>query len=157
MAAGLSAFIVLSLSTLVVLCIVIVPKVHELHDKVDNLGGLDERVTKLETYGKGLELSEESCGRLEQLLASRTARTPDTQSKSGHENREKKLPEGGLAVPPNERARVKHHEVSSGETLYSIGKRYGISVDQLQRLNGLGTKVTIYPAQALVVGRRGSG
>jgi LysM repeat protein len=44
-----------------------------------------------------------------------------------------------------------HHEVQSGETLYAIGRRYGISVEELRRLNDLGNDNTIQPGQKLIV------
>lgn len=36
-----------------------------------------------------------------------------------------------------EQARVRMHKVKKGETLYSIARQHGISVDQLSRMNGL--------------------
>lgn len=44
-----------------------------------------------------------------------------------------------------------YHEVSKGETLYGISRKYGISVVELQRLNKLKNKQPIYPKQKLLV------
>lgn len=44
-----------------------------------------------------------------------------------------------------------HHTVESGETLWRIAQRYGMSVERLRRLNGLGPNVTIRPGQRLRV------
>ena len=43
-----------------------------------------------------------------------------------------------------------YHEVSKGETLYRISRKYGLSVDELQRLNNLKNN-QIYPKQKLLV------
>jgi LysM repeat protein len=43
------------------------------------------------------------------------------------------------------------HEVQSGDTLYSISRRYGISIEELRRLNRLGEDNTIRPGQELIV------
>ncbi|TVR65454.1 MAG: LysM peptidoglycan-binding domain-containing protein [Gemmatimonadales bacterium] len=43
------------------------------------------------------------------------------------------------------------HVVSSGESLWSIARRYGMSVADLQRMNGLGSAATIQPGQRLTV------
>lgn len=48
------------------------------------------------------------------------------------------------------------HRVRSGESLWVIARRYGISVGELQRMNGMGSRDLIRPGQRLVIetGRR---
>jgi LysM repeat protein len=43
------------------------------------------------------------------------------------------------------------HVVKAGETAYSVSKRYGMTVDELRRANGLGASNTIVPGQKLKV------
>jgi len=43
------------------------------------------------------------------------------------------------------------HEVRPGESLYGIGKHYGISVDSILRLNNLSPNQPIHPGQKLLV------
>ncbi len=43
----------------------------------------------------------------------------------------------------------KVHEVSAGETLYSISRRYGLTVNKLQAYNNIGKDPTIRPGQML--------
>ncbi|MEA3408395.1 MAG: LysM domain-containing protein [Chloroflexota bacterium] len=43
------------------------------------------------------------------------------------------------------------HVVKRGETLYSIARRYGVSVEALAHANGLRTPNTIYAGQRLVI------
>jgi LysM repeat protein len=45
----------------------------------------------------------------------------------------------------------KSHVVAKGETLYSISRRYGLSVDELLALNGMSPGAVIYPGQSLRV------
>jgi LysM repeat protein len=45
-----------------------------------------------------------------------------------------------------------YHTVSSGETLWDIGRRYGLTVEELRNLNNLSPGVPIYPDQRLLVG-----
>jgi LysM repeat protein len=45
------------------------------------------------------------------------------------------------------------HTVQKGETLFSIARRYGLSVDQLCRLNDMDKAAVIHPGQALFVER----
>jgi membrane-bound lytic murein transglycosylase D len=41
------------------------------------------------------------------------------------------------------------HTVSAGETLFSISKKYGISVEELKQLNGIGSQNLITVGQKL--------
>lgn len=43
------------------------------------------------------------------------------------------------------------HRVRGGESLWIIARRYGVSVDELQRMNGLGASTLIRPGQRLVI------
>jgi hypothetical protein len=44
-----------------------------------------------------------------------------------------------------------YHEVVKGDTLYSISRRYGVSVDAIRKLNGLSGQDAIHPGQKLKV------
>jgi LysM repeat protein len=44
---------------------------------------------------------------------------------------------------------ARYHVVSSADTLYTIGERYGVSVEELIRINKLGAKGIINPGQKL--------
>jgi LysM repeat protein len=43
------------------------------------------------------------------------------------------------------------YEVKRGDTLYSVAKKHGISVEKLQSLNGLGKNQSISPGQKLLI------
>ena len=53
-------------------------------------------------------------------------------------------------------AQSRTHRVRSGESLYTIGKRYGVSVDRIKAANGL-RRNTIRVGQELVIPARSSG
>ena len=57
---------------------------------------------------------------------------------------------------PKRVAKSRTHRVRSGESLYTIGKRYGVSVDRLKAVNGL-RRNTIRVGQELVIPARSSG
>jgi membrane-bound lytic murein transglycosylase D len=46
---------------------------------------------------------------------------------------------------------MKHHKVSSGETITAIARRYGVSASEVLRLNGLGSRDRIYPGQMIKI------
>ncbi len=46
-------------------------------------------------------------------------------------------------------AKPQTHKVQAGETLYRISQRYGITVEQLRKMNNLGPNTKIYPGQEI--------
>lgn len=46
---------------------------------------------------------------------------------------------------------AQHHYIQYGDTLFRIALRYGTTVSELQRLNGLGSSITIYAGTYLCV------
>lgn len=56
------------------------------------------------------------------------------------------------AKAPAKKAAIKTHTVKAGETLYGISRKYGLSVDQLLKMNNLGKGAIIKPGQRLKVG-----
>ena len=50
-------------------------------------------------------------------------------------------------APPKTRL----HTVQKGETLYKISRKYGMSVDEVRKLNGIGKDFKIYPGQKITV------
>ena len=54
---------------------------------------------------------------------------------------------------PTPQTENRYHEVRKGETLYGVARRYGISVDELCRLNQITARNVIQPGQKLLVGK----
>ncbi len=48
---------------------------------------------------------------------------------------------------------AKYHLVQPGETLFSISQRYGLTLDQLRRINNLSPEMVIQPGQRLKVSK----
>lgn len=48
------------------------------------------------------------------------------------------------------------HEVKSGESIYSIAKRYSVSCEEVLSLNGLSSSAVIYPGQMIAVSQASS-
>lgn len=61
-----------------------------------------------------------------------------------------------ISEAPKRVAQSRTHRVRSGESLYTIGKRYGVSVDRIKAANGL-RRNTIRVGQELVIPARSSG
>jgi LysM repeat protein len=52
-----------------------------------------------------------------------------------------------------EGVKVRYHLVRSGETLWDISRRYGLTVEELRTLNNLEPSVVIHPDQKLLIGK----
>jgi len=107
------------------------PQVEALVSNVDDLAMLEKRLKRLETdaSARTVELAGKIKA-LEQSVAALESRTT-----------------APTAAP--QKAAAATHRVRSGDTLYSIGRQYGLSVNQLRRLNQLDTDAVIQPGQEL--------
>ena len=55
------------------------------------------------------------------------------------------------AIAPKSMAKNRYHIVKNGETLYTIGHRYGVTVNELKKINKLSDKSVIHPGQKLLI------
>jgi N-acetylmuramoyl-L-alanine amidase len=64
---------------------------------------------------------------------------------------------GGSVAPAAAATCAESHYVQHGDTLFRIARRYGTTVAEIQRLNGLGTSNTIYAGTYLCVREAATG
>jgi LysM repeat protein len=81
------------------------------------------------------KLSQETEG-LKKKMASAVVKPPATQA---------------AKVPKKAPADKRYHLVQAGESLYGIAKRYGISTEDLCKINNISSKQVISPGQKLLV------
>lgn len=140
-------------------------RIGQLEDRLARLNGINERVMTLESQGQKFMTAVERLDRFETAVTLRmdimakelagmqpaaAGQSPAvTESSSGGttEGQKSETP----AAPPAAADESTVHTVSAGETLFSISRRYGVSVDELRRTNQLKEKATIYPGQKLKV------
>ncbi|MCX5881334.1 MAG: LysM peptidoglycan-binding domain-containing protein [Deltaproteobacteria bacterium] len=58
-----------------------------------------------------------------------------------------------VETPEKKSSTEKYHEVKPKETLYGIGKTYGLTVDELRRLNNMGPTEMVRSGQKLKVSK----
>jgi len=130
-------------------------KFDELESKLKHIEELAAKVPYLEKEEKTLQQSIHETVRSGKDLAERV----DSLSK-----KVQKL-EKGIASVPNDKAKdsvtihekpvsaakKRFHEVRAGENLYRIAKTYGITLDELCRLNNMTPNQTIQPGQKLLL------
>jgi len=98
---------------------------------------LEERLYRLDRIEADLEQIKENNKQFNTFID--TFRTLEAPSKSSPAQTAKK------------QTKAVYHEVVAGETLYSISRRYGLTVDELRRLNKLEPEAIIHPAQRLLI------
>jgi len=131
-------------------------KLTRLEGILNETGALEDRIQQIEEQQMGVRQSIIKTDR-----TMRSLRGDLAQLAEAFENSRKKATQVPQKVPVQEPVPVKvekistpeegYHVISRGETLYRISKQYGISVDELRRLNNMDPSTLIYPGQKLLV------
>ncbi len=129
-------------------------RLDQLDKRLTHLEGMEARIASLERQEKGWEQSVAEVDRsgksLTQRLDKLTQKIDQLEKRvaSAPAKTETPYPIQKRPFPPD---KGRYHEVRSGETLYRISRQYGISVDELCRLNNLSPEQAIHPGQKLLV------
>lgn len=110
---------------------------------------LEERFYRLGWTEANLEQVKEKSKQFN--LFRDTIKKPKTPPKSTSTEKLITPPESTTVQTAKEQIEAVYHEVLPGETLYGIGLRYRIAVDELLRLNDLEPGATIYPKQKILI------
>jgi septal ring factor EnvC (AmiA/AmiB activator) len=134
-------------------------KLAQLNKRVILLEGTGQKIAGLEDRIQGLQKSVAKLVALGKPVGDRLDRL--AKKIDGLQKRMASVPakrETGQAIQERSISKSErpYHEVGRGETLYRISKKYGISVDELRRLNNLNQNQTIYPGQKLLVTEDGT-
>jgi hypothetical protein len=128
--------------------------VKEFPEMVDKLNVVDNRVAQVWEQAQTFQQFKERFDRSEAALTSRMDQIVINLSslqKQKSKVSTQKAKTSTTAKVSKKAAGNRYHIVKSGETLYQIGPRYGLTVKKLRQLNKLGDNDTIYPGQKLVV------
>lgn len=114
---------------------------------VKNTSDFTAQLTALETSVSQLqsrnESMDEELGRITKQLVLLNDKIVSVSKKTGVSS-----PPQNKTASPTQR---QYHQVKSGDTLYGISKRYGVSVDELRNLNHLSKNAAIHPGQKIIV------
>jgi hypothetical protein len=129
-------------------------RVGELENKLRRFDKINEHLIRLENQTKKFA---HAVDRFDQFETS-TALRMDILAKElvALQNKKIEIKPVSPQVPESEskkeeKTRTKYHIVRAGETLYSISRGYGLSVDELRKFNDLKNDITIYPGQKIVI------
>ncbi|MFC1885912.1 LysM peptidoglycan-binding domain-containing protein [Thermodesulfobacteriota bacterium] len=127
-------------------------KVELLQDRLVILENIEQRIDRLESEQKKMD---QFSFRLNQLDTSNALQMKRIAKQLNDLNKRTTVvkPKAAAKKPAKKPSTKtpRFHQVSPGETLYAISRRYGISVDTLRKLNKLAPNFEIYPGQKLLV------
>ena len=144
-------------------------KIEQLELRLEKYDGVDEKVTRIweqaksfETFKTRFDRSEASMSlRMDHLAMSLDAlqkKTDNTLKKLGNLEKVSAAPPAPVSSPPVKKvatakkvATDRTHTVAAGDTLFSISRRYNISVEKLRSINKLTEKSVIHVGQTLTV------
>ena len=149
-------------------------RLSQLEETITRLEEIEKAIILLEDQGKELRQSLEEMGRTGRTLR----QGPDELSQVDDKLQERMTSDTAKTEAPRTRQRIpiaptierndtqaprtikrmlfslpkrRYHEVRPGESLYWIAQQYGISLDELCRLNYITPKQLIHPGQKLLV------
>ncbi len=129
----------------------------------DKMSGMQTQLEGLSQVEQDMELQKKSVARLDSTDASISLRVDRVAEelealqkevetiKSKTSTETKSTAASSQAQKPKTGSQAGDYEVRKGDTLYSIGRQYGVSVETIRKLNGLSAQDTIQPGQKLKV------
>lgn len=142
-------------------------RIQDLEQQLEKIDGVDQKVTRIWEQAKSFENFKARFDRSESSMSLRMdhlAMSLDALQKKTNETLSKvdKLekapaPKGAPVKPPavKKAAAKKTHTVAAGDTLFNISRRYGLSVDALQKINKLPKGAVLHVGQTLTVSHPG--
>ena len=130
-------------------------RIDQLEKRMLKLESVGERVLNLEKTLKNHGTLEKRMDHLESSIAKRMDQV-DKELLQLRKDMDAKTVRKS-ATPPSTQPKktttdgVTQHVVKKGETLYSIGRKYGLTVEQLRKKNGLDKNSVIFIGQKLTV------
>jgi len=123
-----------------------------IEERIAVMARIEERMARLEGMKalKGLAGIEERIDRIEkeardlhQQIQKTASHTPPPEAKQ---------PATQAAKKPVQEVKQRYHTVRAGETLFTIARKYGLSLSRLCQINKISPKASIRPGQKLLVG-----
>lgn len=116
------------------------------------LDRLEKRIALVEESGKRIEALD---GQMKSLQQNQLRLESSSKSVADRLDKLSRQMEKPPAQPPAHKepvqAKAQYHEVRPGDTLYGIASKYGLTLDQLLRLNNLKKNAALQPGQKLLV------
>jgi LysM repeat protein len=113
---------------------------------------LEKRTVQLDENARKIDALEGQITSLQQTLSKWEGTSRSLGERMDKLARQTEKPPAELpAQKAPTQAKAKYYEVRSGDTLYAIAKKHGMSMDQLVKLNKLKRNAELHPGQKLLV------
>lgn len=126
-----------------------------LEERVVKFEAIDESVAKIWEQAQSFEQFKDRFERAEVSIMSRMdqiSKNLDRLQKGAAKAKIKKAESSKTVKATKKAAQKRYHIVKSGETIYGISRKYGITMKKLRLLNHFSDKTSIHPGQKLIVG-----
>ncbi len=129
-------------------------RIEQFEDRLAKIKEIGEQISRLEMQLKEFAPSVERIDRFATSLSLRLDTLTRKLESQGNKTVEIKAADTAAPKtigPTSNNVKIHYHVVQIGETLYKISRQYGLSVDELRRINKLESNTKIYPGQKLIV------
>ena len=130
-------------------------RLGRLEDRVKNTGIQEDRIRQIEEQQKAFKQSllimDRSLRSVKEDFDQLTVALQNLQQKKAAPPAPKAEASKAVKKEAIPQPKPGYHVVTRGETLYRISKQYGISVDEIRRLNNMDASSVIHPGQELLV------
>ena len=121
-------------------------KIQQLEKKLASIGSLDQALDRFGKQEQKLNLISERFNRFNATVTTQI----DQIIKELGLLHQKKSSQALQPVKTDQKQTIsKFHQVRAKETLWSISRQYGLTLDQLRSYNNIGPKATIQPGQRI--------
>ena len=127
-------------------------RIQGLEKRLATIGLIDQALARIDNNEKELSLIMERVDRFEGTVTTQIDQIIKELGKLHQKTGSTPAPPVKTKPPVAESTSEKQeiiHEVRAGDTLYSISRRYGLTVDQLRAYNNIGKDAAIRPGQKL--------
>lgn len=129
-------------------------RLQKLEDRLNEFEGIDEKLAwlgsqdrKIDRLSRRVAHLESSMSKKMNQLTRKLDKIPDVKKGvAGNKDAENTADKSAKS-----KAGPQYHQVKAGDTLYSISRRFGFTVDGLRKLNKLTPETAIYPGQKLLI------
>ena len=125
-------------------------RVKSIEEKDQQLDAIRYGMAKMEKLSQSVEQLKSRLDGSEKSLSSRMDQISKAVEALKSSAVRTGIPKGKFPKTSKSKVKNRYHIVKSGETLYTISRRYGVTVNALQKMNKLGAGV-IHPGQKLLI------
>jgi LysM repeat protein len=130
-------------------------RIKQLGERLDKYDAIDEKVTLIWEQAKTFEKFKDRFDRSEASMSLRmdhlTMSLEAMQKQSGGKSAVAPVAPKAAPVVASSAQKMQYHQVKAGETLYSISKQYGLTVERLLEMNKMAPGSVIGIGQKMIV------